>query len=301
MRDEPGRATRIVNAGQSIRTTMKPRHAAALALVVWALVVPCDGYGQSAAGWHKVTVIGCPQREDAGWSVTTFDGRMYFLEGDPSKLDQLDTYGPERISGTQSPEGDRIVVASFKKLSRRTAKPSAEVGEPSKWRRYSDPTHRISYSLPSAFPKGKSSDVRLGEPGFVDNKNAVAVANFDIPKDAWEESDFVGGRFLVYIAPAIMAAAECYQIDLPDPDEKPKSVLIHGVRYIHASESEGVPPEGWDYYRTFQHGRCYEIVFDLSFARFMGMDPFDICMLPTMDSDSLIKAVMSEISFTEPR
>jgi hypothetical protein len=273
--------------------------------ISWMLTQPRDAYCKSAPGKgrnNQVTVVGCAHGGN-GWSISSADSEEYELTGNISKLDE-DAHHYVQVSGTWIPSDDKVFpdgtieVASVKELPEPRAKLSPAIAKSADWRKYADKVHGIAYSIPVAFPPWEAQDEQHFETGFVDKENVATLARFEIPRDAWGSSNFVGGELAVYANSKITNVSGCYPLQESEVDvEHSADELIRGVRFVHDQESS-VPPEEFDYYHVFQNGRCYEIVFDFSFDR-IGAEDLG-CMVPIMDPESLIKPVLSGISFFEP-
>ena len=264
------------------------------------LTQPRDAYCESAPSKgrsQQVTVVGCSQK-GISWFLTSADSKEYELTGNISKLDEdADQQAYVQVSGTVLPDGT-IEVASVKELPEPTAKLSSAIAKTADWRKYADKVHGIAYSIPVAFPPWEAQDAQHFETGFVDKENVATLARFEIPRDAWGNSNFVGGELAVYANTKITNVSGCYPLQESEVDlEHSADELIRGVRFVHDQESS-VPPEEFDFYHVFQNGRCYEIVFDFAFDR-IGANDLG-CMIPIMDPESLIKPVLSGISFFKP-
>ncbi len=239
--------------------------------------------------------MGCSQK-GIGWFLSSANGKEYELTGNISKLDAGRT-SYVQVSGTWIPDGT-IEVASVKELPEPRAKLSPAIAKTADWRKYSDKVHGIAYSVPVTFPTWEAQDKQHFETGFVDKENVATLARFEIPRDAWGSSNFVAGELAVYANSKITNVSGCYPLQESEVDvEHSADELIRGVRFVHDQESS-VPPEEFDYYHVFQNGRCYEIVFDFAFTR-LGADDLG-CMVPIIDPESLIKPVLSGISFFKP-
>ena len=273
--------------------------------ISWMLTQPRDAYCESApikGRSEQVTVVGCSHK-GISWFLSSANGKEYELTGNISKLDQ-EPPGFVQVSGTWIPSDDKVFpdgtieVASVKELPEPTAKLSSAIAKTADWRKYADKVHGIAYSIPVAFPPWESQDVQHFETGFVDKENVATLARFEIPRDAWGNSNFVAGELAIYANPKITNVSGCYPLQESEVDvEHSADELIRGVRFVHDQESS-VPPEEFDFYHVFQNGRCYEIVFDFSFDR-IGANDLG-CMVPIMDPKSLIKPVLSGISFFKP-
>jgi hypothetical protein len=273
--------------------------------IPWILTQPRDAYCESApskGGSQQVTVVGCSQK-GISWFLSSADSKEYKLTGNIFKLDEGPT-GYVQVSGTLIPSEDKVFpdgaieVASVKELPGPSAKLSPAIAKSADWRKYTDKVHGIAYSIPVAFPPWDSQNEQDFETGFVDKGNVTTLARFEIPRDAWGSSNFVGGELAVYANFKITNVSGCYPLQESEvDDERSADELIRGVRFVHDQESS-VPPEEFDFYHVFQNGRCYEIVFDFSFDR-IGANDLG-CMVPIMDPESLIKPVLSGISFFEP-
>ncbi|WP_422298721.1 hypothetical protein [Candidatus Binatus sp.] len=299
---------------------MNLRHAAALALVGWYLIVqPGDASSAStsnAPASDQITVVGCWSKVDESYGLSGVESftqyvrevhsrggapsNDYRLAGDTSKLDNL---GPlVRISGTFLPNGmgkhpvGTIKVETVTELSAGDATLNPSIGRTSSWRKYRDSANGVAYSLPDAFPRTDLCCPPQG-PNFVGHTNTATLAGFLVPNDSWGASDFAAGSFAIYVTPEITNAADCYKFGQSYPDDKVSSESISGVRYSHLLQS-GIPPEEIDLYHAFENGRCYEIAMDFTFYRMGG---FDLgCAFSAVDPNSLIKLVLPQISFYKP-
>jgi hypothetical protein len=250
---------------------------------------------------QRVTLTGCWTGDGRGnYGLSSTDSHSYKLIGNTAKLDDLGRY--VQISGTLI-ESDReaydwgsIKIETIKELPQPDAMPNPSISRRSNWRTYRSPAYGIDYLLPSSFPRWNydTDDSEHFEPKLVGK--ADAVAKFEIPGDEWPGSNFTAGEFAIYAGSEIKSAATCY--DLRPTDDVPSTELIHGIKYAHSEEAD-IPPEGFDYYYTFQNGLCYEIVFDLSYQRLGAMDLG--CAVPIMDANSLIVSVLSGILFFPPQ
>jgi hypothetical protein len=280
---------------------------ALLTSTFWILAHSSNAYCESGAGGSKsqqITVVGCSQK-GISWFLSSADSKEYKLTGNISELDEhADQQAHVQVSGTLIPSDDNVFpagtikVAAVKELLEPTAKLNPSIARSADWRKYTDQAYGIAYSVPAAFPLWRSDYQQHFETKFVDKENVTTLGRFEIPRDAWGNSNFVGGELAIYTNSKISKAAGCYELREPDADDDHSSELIYGVRYVHAQESS-VPPEEFDFYHAFQNGRCYEIVFDFSFERLGAMDGG--CMVPIMDPDSLVKPVLSEISYFKGR
>jgi hypothetical protein len=269
---------------------------------VWTLTQQREAYCESSPNestGRQITVVGC-SHEGISWFLSSADSKEYKLTGNISKLDQAYV----QVSGTLIPSDDRVFpdgtidVASVKELPELSAKLSPAIAKSTDWRKYADKVHGIAYSIPGMFPPWESQDEQHFETKFVDKENVATLARFEIPRDAWGSSNFVAGELALYTNSKITNVSGCYQLQESEADDEHSAdELIRGVRFVHDQESS-VPPEEFDFYHVFQNGRCYEIVFDFSFTRLGGDDRG--CMVPIMDPESLIKPVLSKMSFFEP-
>ena len=299
---------------------MKPRYAAALALVGCCLMVGAgdavSGSTSRAASNDQITVVGCWSKVDESYGlfavkrITEYvrwvhsgggaPSHSYRLTGDTSKLDDLGPF--VRISGTLLPgkgndPDDTIKVKTVTELSVPNATLNPSIGRTSSWRKYRDSANGVAYSLPDALPNITEQCCLSQGPNFVGHANPAKLGVFQIPNDAWGASDFAGGSIAIYVTPEITNAANCFKFGQSDPDDEVSSESIHGVRYSHLLQLDG-PPEEYDFYHAFENGRCYEIALDFAFYRMGG---FDLgCAFASMDPKDLIKLVLPRISFFKP-
>jgi hypothetical protein len=299
---------------------MNLRHAAAVALVGWCLML-CAGdaagaSGSRAAASDQITVVGCWSKGGESYGISYVKSfteyvrevhshggapsDFYRLTGDTSRLDDLGPY--VRISGTFTPNGKgnvpvgTIKVETVTELSVPDGTLTPSIIRTSSWRKYRDSANGVAYSLPDAFSRTEGCCLLQG-PNFVEHTKAATLAGFLIPKDAWGASNFAGGSVAIYVTPGITNAANCYKFGQSGPDDEVSSESIHGVRYSHMLQSS-IPPEEIDYYHAFENGRCYEIAIGFDFYR---MGDFDVgCAFAGMDPSSLIKLVLPRISFFKP-
>jgi hypothetical protein len=210
--------------------------------ILWILTQPRDGYSASAPGQassQQVTVVGCSHK-GISWFLSGADLKEYKLTGNTSKLNEQ---AYVQISGTLVPSDDRVFpdgtinVARVKELSGPIAELIPAIGKPSTWRKYTDQAHGIAYSLPATFPRWTSDEQDHFETKFVDKENVVTLAKWEIPRDVWGTSNFVGGEFSLSANSKVPKAGYCF-------DQK-YSELIHGIRHVHVQESS-VPPEEFD-------------------------------------------------------
>lgn len=259
---------------------------------------------------NEVKVLGCLDSQNGKLTLTDEDGNIYDLTGAPAGLgkqagDELEISGveggpPKPPNEHLSPETTLKVTSVKTALRKSPAGVQPVLGELASWETYSDKTYGLSLNYPKAF-KRLNQDEAPVTPNFVDPNGVVSLLSLGVPQATYPGSNFASGSVSVYVDPAIGTEGTCRQFASTSPG--PASFEVNGINFAETELIEGSLAAAADgyYLNTYQHGLCYEFVFD-----FFGEDGTGLPLLCSLqwvshqNQRDLMNSVLSSVSFTVP-
>ncbi len=286
--------------------------------LIWTNAPYCAQYNaaKSASPSSEINAVGCIGND--GYFFT--DSGEYTLVGND---DELAEHGGDwvRIRGKRVPQTEdgppNLEVLGISVVSKsRSAILDPTLHNTARGHTYSNEPVGMRISLPRQFnPVDEDRSNYPLTPGFIKNDHVTHVLNYEIPRETYlpqpyrgiertllqkqnpPHTNFVGGAFAVFVNPEITDAASCKKFD-PQNAGDISSRTINGFDYTVLSTISG-PAETFDFFHIFQNGRCFEVNFDLEFARSGGDDI--TCAIDYADDEALEKSLLSKISFFQPK
>jgi hypothetical protein len=269
---------------------------------------PTNPPANQPSNQKETTLKGCLSGGPADFDIAATDGssngKSYTLTGHTSELTK---YVGQEIS-VQGIEDDSAVpqlsfdvhklVEVFKTRGPHLA---ATFMKPAAWSLGVGQSYGIVYAVPPGFSKQDVSQSTL-QPNFVAEHKPVTINSFQIPRETYPGSNFVGGAFAIYVDPAISNQPSCEQFGMSD-SRFLSSPTFDRVKFAEMIESEGAMGTAYThyYFHAFQNGLCYEIAFE--FAEFSTANVDTGCAIPQLgrtDELNLIDPVMNKVSFLRP-
>ena len=278
-----------------------------LAMVAGAIrVAPCQ---QDSS---MDTERGCLARKSGAFVLDNGGGDAWaLLKGNTAGLapyvgDEVSVTGESGPVNPGTGLQESLTVSTFRVL----LKPNPHgaqlhIDDPRKWADLRNAKYGLTVRFPKAWPISEKQDAEatedgLGEPSFVYFHGIVNVMGGTVPRRAYPDSNFEGGRLAVFVAPSIADASTCLRFG-DTGGSKTRLRFVRGIPYRETVTVSAGGGSGEDLYvdHTFQHGYCYE--FDLEFGAQYGMDLIcSVEMLSGANEQKLVTAVLSQVSFSKP-
>jgi hypothetical protein len=257
----------------------------------------------------STAVVGCLAERSGKLILTDQDGDTYLLEGHTAELnahigDEVSLNGSIRASVRESGDEEPFRVVSFTTVLRKNpAGVEPHLGDPGDWSTFTDKTLGVVVRHPKTFIQED------GEPGwsrsnFVDPTGILTLHAWNIPREVYSSSNFVGGTFGVAVDPSIRSEGTCRQFGSTTPGYT-LSRTLDGIRYAQ-TQIVGVAAgtAGIVYHlHAFQNGFCYEFTVEFHEADGTGMEP-SFCTIQWLTKDNeqkLLDSLLSQVSFLAPQ
>jgi hypothetical protein len=257
----------------------------------------------------RITVEGCLTKGNEEFSFSSYSGKSYDLVGDHSLLNKHATWMPGKnvcVQGTVSSDDSAINVTSIRNLPKRVARLNPPFGPPSQWRERTNKPYGLSFRLPESFPTSEND--QYVEPNFPVESGAVNLGVFAIeghllvsppvPECDKGTDSYDGGRFVIFVNPLVTNQGACNQFGESDPESHAWRTF-HGMKFSKTSGGGGGMGQyySYDYYHTFQNGRCYEFVFSDHSSAVNPDDPCACAYPEVPGTDRLVQTTLSQLSF----
>ena len=220
------------------------------------------------------------------------------LEGveDHSSLEDIEKYPSE-------PQLTFRITKVVRTFERPKPQLSRSFGDLSSWRTEKNPANGVQFQHPSSLPVVPASETGAEEFNFVAKEGAVSLGSFEIPREIYRDTNFVGGRFTISVNPTITSLDSCDQFEGSDP-ENLSSQMIDGVRYTGVSIFGAASNTNYEkhYFHTMQNTQCYELVVELAYFN-TGVMGDGGCTIPEVqdsDKSKLVEPILGGVSFFRP-
>lgn len=167
------------------------------------------------------------------------------------------------------------------------------------WVRVANRRYGIAYAHPKFWTVQRDMGANMLEAKFSDNGGAVLLAEFDMPKTLFRNSNFVTGAFAIYVNPRISSAAGCADF----PDREDRYVTRRSVRGIpyqlfrRGGAAAGTISDAFEFH-TFQHAMCFQV--SLVFATWTTANADYGCTIASLrdsDEEKVVGPFIREIAF----
>jgi len=264
----------------------------------------------------EITTVGCIGIDDYFFN----DSSEYSLVGNDDEIaghgsDWVRVRGKRILQTEDGPPNLKVLdIATISKSQDAILDP--KLRNPSQWHTHLNEPLGLRLSIPKEINRLDEDRTNYQlVPGFIKNDHVIHVLSFEIPQKIYlpqpyrgierthlqtenpPRTNFGAGAFEVFVNPEITDAATCKKFD-PQYSGGLSSRSINGFDYTVLNTISG-PGEDFDFFHTFQNGHCFEINFDLEFARAGGDDI--TCAIEGADSDALETLLLSKISFFQPK
>lgn len=281
-------------------------------LLVLTMVAGAIGVAPCQQASSMDTEQGCLGRKSGAFVLNDGQGDAWaLLKGNTAGLapyvgDEVSVTGESGPVNPGTGLQESLTVSTFRVL----LKPNPHgaqlrVDDPRNWA----PFRNAKYGLTVRFPKGWSISEKQGaealedglvEPNFIYFHGIVNVWGGTVPREAYPDSNFEGGRLAVFIAPSIADANTCLRFGDTE-GARSKLRILRGIPYRETVTVSAGGGSGEEVFvdHTFQHGYCYE--FDLEFGAQYGMDlTCSVQQLNRANEQNLVTALLSQVSFPRP-
>jgi len=260
---------------------------------------------QPAHGEEKVfSLVGCLDGNSRGFQFSDKEGNLYQFVGATSGLTKYvgDVVQAEGTINKLAKPLPSFHLTSTRLVSKVPApRLSAAFRNAATWRAEENQTYGLKFSHPASFTAGANSDAELA-PNFPIQDGTVALGSFEIPREVYAGTNFVGGYFRLSVNPEITNRASCEQFGRSDPKYVTSSTM-DGVRYAVFTEGSAATGTGYTgrYFHTFQNGLCYELGFDVGEMNTRNLDMW--CTVPSLSEEdewNVMRPLLRRASFVPP-
>jgi hypothetical protein len=260
----------------------------------------------------ETSSTGCLE-EKAGTIRIFAEGGLYNLEGHEKELAGHD--GDEtRVTGTMVlPQGtaaihpSRIPTINVKTVEilhdNNPAGQAPALGPVAGWQTIMSPLYGLRFRVPGTFTDSEPYFFSISA-NFVDPEGGETLGSFAFPSETYENTNFRGGRFAIFVNPRIQSEGACSAFR----DFRPKassSVTIWGTRFALTLLGDGAAGSQMIlyYFHAYQNGLCYEFNFNFDESDSTGWD-FPFCAVQWINRQNerqLTDALLSTVKFVKPR
>jgi len=265
--------------------------------------------GQSSAKKHQTTLKGCLGGSSPDFYITTItanpaiDGAQYhYLTGNTSRLSG-DVGKEVSILGTEDDSAGRRNSFNMTKVVHVYERPkprlSPSFSDLSNWQTERSQAYGIEFKHPPRLPNTWESGQGFG-PNFVGEDKSVPLGGFEIPRDAYPGTNFVGGGLSVFVNPKITNRESCEQFGVSGA-ESASQMAVGGIKYSKMAIGSGGSNIFFGYYylHTFQSGLCYELALELDSFGTGGLTDGGCTIGETTEADDLklIEDLLAVVAF----
>ena len=245
--------------------------------------------------------VGCLGGPPGAFQLSDSEGYVYSLTGRTSGMEK---YAGDEISvqGTKDESTQTLEVRNFKEIFRA---PDPKLGpwfsNRSNWGTQTNRKFGIQFALPRLSNSTAASGPD-GQANFAVERGTVTLAQLDIPRKIYPDTNFIGGSFAIFVNPQITNRQSCEQFGAFDPRSL-SSRTISGIRYAELTVSDnGMGKFYSDYYfHAFQNNLCYELSFKLgSYNTGMQNLGCTVSVVGEKDDLNVIEALAGRVSFFRP-
>jgi hypothetical protein len=248
-----------------------------------------------------LAVVGCLAGTLGAFDLSDSEGYVYRLTGRTSGLEK---YAGDEISvqGTKDENTQSLEVKDFKEIFRAPEpRLSPSFSNRSNWGTHTNRKFGIQFAVPRLSNSTAASGPDA-QANFAVERGTVTLAQLDIPRDVYPDTNFIRGSFAIFVNPQITNRQSCEQFGAFDPRSL-SSRTISGLRYAELTVSDnGMGKFYSDYYfHTFQNNLCYELSFKLgSYNTGMQNLGCTVSVVGEKDDVNVIGALAGRISFFRP-
>jgi hypothetical protein len=254
---------------------------------------------------------GCLE-EKAGTIRIYAEGSLYNLIGHEKELAGHDD-DEVRVTGTMVlPQGSaaihstRIPTIKVKTVEilhdNDPAGRAPSLGPVAGWQTIISPLYGLRFRVPQTFTDSKPYFFSISA-NYVDPEGTKTLGSFAFPRETYENTNFGGGGFAVFVNPRIHSESACSAFR----DFRPKftsSVTVRGIRFAHTVlGSGGMGREEIEHnFHIYRNGLCYELNFDFIESNSTGWD-FPFCAVQWIyrqNERQLTDALLSAVRFVKP-
>ena len=196
-------------------------------------------------------------------------------------------------------------VASFRTLVRKSPAESAKLprlGKPKDWSTFRDKDFGVVVRHPKYTFLQQDVEPCCIQSDFVNPTGILTLHIWDVPKDVYPGSNFLGGTIEVAVDPTIRSEGTCRQFGLTTLKDT-LSKTFGALKYAETQTGGVAAGTGYgdDHLHTFQNGFCYEFNFEFVELDGTGIDkPCLIQWLSRKNEQQLLDALLSRVSFVAP-
>jgi len=265
--------------------------------------------GQSLGQKTETTIAGCVI-PGAGDEDLFADGQHeYVLTAETPALEEslkAANNRPVRLRGFEDDSAGAQPTFEVTQVLAMVEGPKAQISpgwvDTAKWQTKRNRHYGVAFKHPteSQVLDNSQAGPTLENTNFVAEEGTIRLGGFQIPRETYPDSNFVGGGFALAVNADITNRASCEQFGDFDPQFFSTRKVGH-VRYTEMQSSGAAAGTGYEtrYFHTFQNGQCYELAFEV--ARFATASADDGCMISEMqeeDVTELIEPILKGVSFS---
>jgi len=269
---------------------------------------------QNNSSSSVVEVVGCLNRKEGSFELTNafwyvlyyLTGRTAGLEkhiGDEVTLRGIELPPPASSSDDHPPKTLQVISVEFME-HKNPEGVHPILGTLDTWVSYENPQYGVRVRYPATFGDA-TAQYSQAQSNFAGQERTTgnSIVNVSIPGTTYPDSNFASGALTVFVSPSIRSEGTCEQFRTFWP-EHTGSTSIDGISYSRTVDV-GVAMGTVDsvyYFHTFQHGLCYEFVFEFAEGNGGGMDvPCSIQWVSEDNNFELMRSVLSTVSFATPQ
>jgi hypothetical protein len=240
-------------------------------------------------------------------------GFLYILKGHEKELaghdgDEVHVTGtmvlPQGVAATHSSRIPTIKVKTVEILHDNNPAGKAPALGPVAGRQTTlSPLYGLRFRVPGTFTDSKPFFFSISA-NFVDPEGGETLGSFAFPSETYENTNFRGGSFAVFVNPRIHSEGACsaFRDFLPKASS---SVTFREIRFALTLLGSGAAGSQMVlyYFHTYQNGLCYEFNFDFDESDSTGWD-FPLCAVQWIyrrNERQLTDALLSNVRFVKPR
>jgi hypothetical protein len=248
-----------------------------------------------------ITVKGCLYGGPKAFGISDADGKGHALYGLTSTLQKYvgEEITVQGIEEAADPIPSLKVVAVKEVFKTPKPKLSAQIADASKWRVHVSQAYGVRFATP-AFLKNNAGEGGGGN--FVSQAGTITLAELEIPRDVYADTNFVGGSFSLSVNSSINNRESCEKFAMSDRRLLSRRTFA-GTSYVERIEADAAlgTAYGEHDFHTFQNGLCYEVSFRYGSYNTANQDLG--CTVPSIDEKDVTRVIeefAGRISYFRP-